>query len=217
MPENLPRNPTDALDWIRAHTQKWIDNAAAIGLSDAFAQEIRDLAEESRVKRVEAGAAAVRAKSATLAWRISIRHTMKRTRAAISAMKTHAAVTDDKGVYVLAGLSPRAKAGDAGPPKSPSSPRFVVRQGGTVEISWDGGGPQGTFYIVKRLLPGERGYTIMGTTTSKRFTDETLRVGVGEVFYAIDAQHGRHQVPGDILVVRLGAREAAKKAGKDAA
>lgn len=213
MPENLPRNPTDALDWIEAHTQKWIDHAGAIGLSEAFAQEISDLAEQSRDKRLEADTAANRAKCATLAWRISIRHTMKRTRAAISAMKTHAAVTDDTGVYVLAGLSPRDKPSDAGPPKSPRSPRFVVRQGGAVVISWDGGGPQGTFYIVKRMLPGETDYTIMGTTTSKTFTDETLRVGVGEAWYAIDAQHGKHLVRGDILIVQLGSVREAKGAG----
>lgn len=88
----------------------------------------------------------------------------------------------------------------------------------------EGGGPQGTFYIVKRLLPGERDYTIMGTTTSKRFTDETLRVGVGEAWYAIDAQHGKHLVRGDILIVQLGsvrealgAGAAAKTSGKAAA
>lgn len=217
MPENMPRNPTDALDWIEAHTQQWIDHAGAIGLSEALAQEVGDLAEESRVKRLEADSAANRARSATLAWRISIRHTMKRTRAAISAMKTHAAVTDDESVYVLAGLSPRAKPSDAGPPDTPNSPRFVVRQGGSVELSWDGGGPQGTFYIVKRSLPGENDYTILGTTTSKRFSDETLHVGVGEAWYAIDAQHGKHLVRGAILIVQLGSVREAKRQGKAAA
>ncbi|MEQ8315877.1 MAG: hypothetical protein RIE77_08370 [Phycisphaerales bacterium] len=213
MPENLPRNPTDALDWIRARAQRWIDHAGEIGLSEAFAQEIRDLAEESRIKRREADEAASRAKAATLAWRISIRHAMDRTRAAIGAIKTHAAVTQDPGVYALAGLSPRDKPGDAGPPEAPSSPRFVVRPGGAVEISWDGGGPQGTFYVVKRALPGEQQYTIMGTTTSRRFTDETLHVGVGRVHYAIDAQHGRHLVRGDVLPVQLGSKGGSTQEG----
>ncbi|MEQ8843715.1 MAG: hypothetical protein RIB58_02585 [Phycisphaerales bacterium] len=209
MPENLPRNPTDALTWIAAHTQRWIDHAEAIGLSDELAEEIRDLADQSRQMRREADRAASRARAATLAWRISIRHAMRRTRAAIAAIKTHAAVTEDPKVYALAGLSPRDKPGDAGPPESPSNPRFLVRPGGAVEISWAGGGPQGTFYIVKRALPGEADYTIMGTTTSRRFADETLQVGVGEVRYAIDAQHGRHLVRGAVLPVRLGSKAAA--------
>ncbi|MEQ9095202.1 MAG: hypothetical protein RIE32_02950 [Phycisphaerales bacterium] len=216
MPENLPRNPTDALDWIGAHTQRWIDHAEAIGLGEELAEEIRDLVLESRQMRLEADRAASRAKAATRAWRMSIRRTMDRARAAIAAIKTHAAVTEDEGVYALAGLSPRDRPGDAGPPERPSNAGFVVRQGGLVEVSWQGGGPQGTFYIVKRLLPGEGDYTILGTTTSKRFTDETLEVGVGEVQYAIDAQHGRHLVRGDVLLVQLGSVRTATTQGRSA-
>jgi hypothetical protein len=212
----MPKNPTDALAWIQARAPKWVQSAGQIGLSEELAQEIADLAEEAKLRRLEADRAAASARSATRAWRASIRRAMDRTRAAVGAIKTHAAVTQDRGVYVLAMLSARDKPGEAGPPNAPKNPRFLVRQGGAVVISWDGGGPQGTFYIVKRSLPGETGYTIMGTTTSKTFTDETLRVGVGEVKYAIDAQHGSHLVRGDILIVQLGSVREAKKQGADA-
>jgi hypothetical protein len=213
----MPKNPTDALRWIETHAPRWVREAGAIGLSEQLAQEVADLAAEARARRLAADRAASAARSATLAWKLSVRRAMDRTRAAIAAIKAHAAGAGGPGVYPLAGLPRPQKPGTAGPPASPSSPRFTVRTDGAVELAWTGGGPQGTFYVVKRLLPGEAGWTVVGTTTSKRFTDETLEEGAREVRYAFDAQHGAHRVAGDILVVRLGSRGRRVKRGKDAA
>lgn len=217
MPENLPQNPTDALEWIEARAPQWIARAGQIGLSEAFAQEVADLADEARARRLAADEAAARAKSATQSWRHGIGQAKARTRAAIATIKAHAAATDDPGVYALAGLSPRDKPGEAPPPSMPRNLAFTVRPRGAVELSWEGGGrggPQGAYYVVQRSFDGGRTWSVLGTTTSKRFVDEDLPVGQAETFYAVIARHGEHAVWGSPLFVRLGTREAPARATK---
>lgn len=217
MPENLPQNPTDALEWIEVRAPQWIARAGQIGLSEELAQEVSDLAAQARARRVEAGEARARARSATRAWKNAIAQSKKRTRAAIAAIKAHAAATDDPQVYALARLSSRARPGEAPPPKQPTNLGFDVRPRGDVELFWQGGGsggPQGTYYIVQRKLDPAGPWVVLGTTTSKRFVDEGLPVGVGEVRYAVIARHNEHEVWGQPLVVRLGTKEAPATATK---
>ena len=217
MPENMPQNPTDALEWIEQRAQRWIDNASALGLSGALAQEVLDLAEIARARRRAAHEAAANARSATRAWRSGIRDAKRRTRAAIAAIKARAAATGDPGVYTLALLSARAGPGQAPPPQTPRNLAFAVRPRGEVELSWQGGGPQGTFYIVQRSFDGGRTWGVLGTTTSKRFVDDDLPTGLEEISYAAIARHGEHAVWGVPLPVRLGTRPAERERRADAA
>ncbi|NRA57835.1 MAG: hypothetical protein HRU13_06925, partial [Phycisphaerales bacterium] len=142
-----------------------------------------------------------------------------RARAAIAAIKAHAAVTDDPGVYALALLSERSAPGEAPPPDTPRDLAWAVRTDGAIELSWDGGGPQGTYYVLTRALPGARGFAVLGTTTSKRFTDETLPAGASGTRYAVTARHGDASAPGPVAEVRLGRPpiEDAKGGARDTA
>lgn len=214
MPENMPQNPTDALEWIEARAPGWVARAEQIGLSDELAQEVRDLASAARARRLAADEAAARAKSATQAWRHGIRAARSRARAAIATIKAHAATTGDPGVYALAGLSSRSKPGEAQPPEVPTDLAFDVRPAGAVELSWRGGGPQGTYYVVQRSIDGGGSWSVLGTTTSKRFVDEDLPIGLPETRYAVVARHGEHAVWGSVLFVRLGTRAAARDAAR---
>jgi hypothetical protein len=47
---------------------------------------------------------------------------------------------------------------------------------------------------------------VLGTTTSKRFVDGDLPIGLAEARYAVIARHGEHAVWGLVLPVRLGTR-----------
>lgn len=85
------------------------------------------------------------------------------------------------------------------------------------EASGARGGPQSTFYAVQRLLPHDWHRSALGTTTSKRFTDETLPVDPGQVQYSVNARHGKHTEYGSIVLVRLGMLDERKTPGKDAA
>lgn len=215
MPENMPQNPTDALEWIEARADAWIEHAGAIGLDEAFAQDVRLLADLARARRLAADEAAARAKSATLAWRNGIADAKARARAAIATIKAHAAATGDPEVYTLAGLSKRAGPGEAPPPSAPKNLAFDVRPRGEVELRWEGGGgggPQGTYYVVQRSLDGGRSWSVLGTTTSKRFVDGDLPIGAPEIRYAVIARHGEHAVWGGPLLVRLGTRPAGGEA-----
>lgn len=212
MAENMPQNPTDALEWIEIRAERWVQHADAIGLGEAFAQDVLLLAEQARARRLAANEAAARAKSATQSWRLGIGDAKKRARAAIATIKAHAAATGDPEVYTLARLSKRASPGEAPPPKMPQNLAFDVRPRGEVELSWDGGGPQGTYYVVQRSFGVRRNWSVLGTTTSKRFVDGDLPIGATETLYAVIARHGKHEVWGNPLPVRLGTRAAGGEA-----
>lgn len=209
MPENMPQNPTDALEWIELRAERWVQHAGALGLSETLAQDVLDLAEVARSRRLAADEAAVRARSATRSWRIGIGDAKTRARAAIATIKAHAAATGDPEVYTLAGLSKRAGPGEAPPPNRPKNLAFDVRPAGEVELRWEGGGgggPQGTYYVVQRSFDGGRNWSVLGTTTSKRFVDGDLPIGAPETRYAVIARHGEHAVWGGPLLVRVGTR-----------
>lgn len=215
MAENMPQNPTDALEWIEIRAERWVQHADAIGLGEAFAQDVLLLAEQARARRLAADEAAARAKSATQFWRLGIGDAKKRARAAIATIKAHAAATGDPEVYALAGLSKRAGPGEAPPPKMPRNLKFTVRPRGDVELSWKGGGgggPQGTYYVVQRSLGLPWNWSVLGTTTSKRFVDGGLPIGAHDTYYAVIARHGKHEVWGNPLLVRLGTRPAGGEA-----
>ena len=55
MPDNLPRNPTTALEWIESRTDAWVERSGAIGLPEGLAQEVADLAADARAARVARG------------------------------------------------------------------------------------------------------------------------------------------------------------------
>lgn len=75
-------------------------------------------------------------------------------------------------------------------------------------------GPQGTFYIVRRKLDGESGFTMIATVTDKTFTDNNLPLGVDQVLYQINAQKNEKVTVGEIALVQIGSGNNQQAAGQ---
>ncbi|HYE62470.1 MAG TPA: fibronectin type III domain-containing protein [Phycisphaerales bacterium] len=103
------------------------------------------------------------------------------------------------------------------PASAPAQPKELAARlisgDGALEISWKARNPrgtQGTTYIVRRRLAGEREFSFLGVTGAKRFTDNTVPAGVTGVEYTVQGQRADVSGPwSPILSVALGSARAA--------
>lgn len=204
MGRNLPSERGPALDWITDRLATWTDNAAAIGVDPAAVAALASATSQATNARSAAGAARANSKSKTLDYYDKALVAMDGARDLILEIKAFAASTDDPQVYVLADLSPKDDPGETPAPEAPSDVGFVLRPGGSLELRWKGKGPQGTFYIITRQLPGESSFSTIATVTDKVFTDSTVPFGTDQVLYQIKAQQTSKVSEGPIVTVRLG-------------
>ncbi len=204
MGTNMPAKRGPAIDWINQRLDMWTANAAAIGLDPTDVATLTALTGTAKTARTHAQTLRNNAKSGTVAWYAAADEAMDKARDLILEIKSFAASSDDPQVYVLADVSPRSAQGETPAPDVPSVIRAELLDQGRVRLTWKGKGPRGTFYIVKRRLPGESTFTVIATVTDKVFTDESLPYGVDKVVYAIDAQQTDKLVYGPEKNVQLG-------------
>ncbi len=204
MGTNLPSDRGPAITWINDHMAQWAANAAAIGVDGADVATASALTSDAVSARSAAGSARIASKDATLSWHSKADLAIDAARDLILEIKAFAASSDDPQVYVLAGLSPRDEPGEVPAPEMPTAIHATLIPGGSIRLGWTCRGPQGTFYIVKRKLDGESGFTMIATVTDKTFTDNNLPLGVDQVLYQINAQKNEKVTVGEIALVQIG-------------
>lgn len=204
MGRNLPPQRSAALDWTTERLATWTANAAQIGVDPATVSAVASAIATATNLRTAAGTARAASKSATSAYHNSADEALDMVRDLILEVKAFAASTDDPQVYVLADLSPKDPPSETPAPDAPSDIIASLRPSGRIELKWKGKGPQGTFYIITRQLPGEAAYTTIATTTDKSFVDASIPFGADRVFYQILAQQTSKVTEGPIKVVQLG-------------
>lgn len=214
MGRNMPYNRTDALEWTLSHIGRWEAVAGEIGLDEARVQSMRQAAQAAYDAMIEAEAARAKAKALTETWHRLADSMKADVSAAIATIKATAAAEGrtpggggqpaEKAVYAKALLSFGDKPGPAPAPREPSLPTTNLDNTGAVVLSWRGKGRAGTRYAVRRTLPGEATWTVVGDTHEKTFTDRTVPMGTPEIVYQIVARYGPHAVSGPATVMRIG-------------
>jgi len=89
-------------------------------------------------------------------------------------------------------VTPKAAASPVPPPATPVVTDVLLNSDGSVTIVWEGTGPTGTSYLVRRKNSGETAYVILGQTgpSNKRFADTTIPAGVTSASYTVQAVRG---------------------------
>ncbi|MFI4915790.1 MAG: hypothetical protein ACIAS6_04700 [Phycisphaerales bacterium JB060] len=210
MGRNLPSDRGDAIDWLTDHVGLWTDNAALIGADPADVAAVAALTSAAANARAAAGVTRTASKNATQNYYDKADEAMDGARDLILQIKAFAASTDDPQVYVLAGLSPKASPGETPPPDAPSDVVYFLKPSGKIELRWKGRGPQGTFYVITRQLPGENRFIIIATVTDKSYTDNSVPYGTDQVLYQIIAQQTDKTTEGPITLVRMGVGNGAQ-------
>ena len=181
------------MSWCQAHTEIFTTSSAAIGLTS---QEAVDFEANTNGYATALG----EVEKARIALRLAVDNAdaqytlMRRSMSqAVSDIRYFALQQPDpQVVYNLAQVPPRAQASTLPPPGRPTD--FSVElldSTGAIQLRWKCQNPQGTSgtsYMIRRRLPTETNFTIIGVSGERRFVDNTFVAGPDSVEYTVQAQ-----------------------------
>jgi hypothetical protein len=185
------------LVWCAARVEAFAAHQEAVGLSPSQVEEFTALTALLAEHEREAAEARARAEAATLRVNSTFARLRKAMVNAVADVRREAEATGNPQVYALALVPPRAFGKPAPAPQRPTQLAAQLANAGSSEgglvLSWQCRQPRnvrGTMYIVSRQLPGDTTFTTLGIVGARRFVDETLPAGVGEVTYTVQAVRG---------------------------
>ncbi len=194
MGANLPFGRRVSLEWLEAHIEQWSADPAAIGLTAAQIGVLATRIINARSEFSDLQQARTDARARTQSWHTRADALHEHAADLISAIKAFADNNPDgpSGIYQTAGLTQRRAATPLPAPERPGDLRAALTTTGSVELTWDGRGPTGTVYIVRRRLPGETSFAIVGQSggRNKKFTDATVPAGTAIAMYSVQAVRG---------------------------
>ncbi len=194
MPTNLPTTIPELINWSNTHSDLWMTNAAAIGLSPAQASAFKTLVGTLVANNSAADMARQASKDATMNLGGSVAAVRTLAGAYINVIKGFAQSTENPAVYTLAGVSPNDGPSTLPPPVPPQQFSATVNADGSLTVRWKVAQPAGVTgvqYLVSRRLAGQTTFTIVSSEgANKSFTDQTLPFGVDRVDYIVQPKRG---------------------------
>lgn len=181
------------LQWIQARLARWSANAAAIGLTSTQVSQATAKVAGAAETSNEAEAARAAAKSATKIYYAADDEMSATVRSLITTIKAYAETSGNVNVYALADLDPPAPRTPAEPPTVPSDVTGFVSPTGDVTLTWKAtlsGASTGVFFMIERKQPTEAGFSPIGASALKEFTDATPNLTGGVVQYRVKAVRG---------------------------
>lgn len=205
----VPSKDLEAVQFFETHIATWTANALAIGTSVAA---VGALDTKTKAARADANAqqvAKVAARTATNVFHDSVRAMRAAGADIIRQIRTQAEVTGNPGIYNLAQIPPPAAPTPLPPPGQPNSFAVSLTGSGAIVLAWkstNSAPSTGAYFTVKRRLPGETTFTVVGGTGSKSFADDTVPAGVNLVTYIVQGFRGTDPgVESDQMNVQFGA------------
>lgn len=193
-----PRKRDEFLTWCQAHAPVWSAAPTTIGLSApqtlAFSVAVGDLETAvltQEIARQTALAATGTAQSREAALR-NLAGDLVRT------IRAFAQTTNNPNVYQLAQIPPPAAPGPLPPPGQPTDFKVELNPEGSITLRWKAAHPAGSsnvVYFVTRKFVGESGFTLLGASGERNFTDATIPFGTSSATYIVQAQRGQTSGP----------------------
>lgn len=193
MGTNLPRKQGELIQWAEAHGALWAVAPTTVGLTAALTTEYQAAVSAAKAAALAAEKARLASKNATQNLDDQLSSLRDLSGALIEVIKAFARTTGGDGVFALAGISPPAPPGTVGTPAQPTNLKVSLNPTGSLTLTWKATQPEGsthTVYLIKRKLPGQNSYTLVDTVGGKRFTDNTLPIGVDGVSYIVQSKRG---------------------------
>lgn len=192
----IPRTQADAIQFIETHLPIWIENPGAIGLSPPQLTALADAATRASQDLAAARQAREAAEAATTRLRSSMEQMRAIAGPIIAAIRAFAEGSDDPcSIYAQAQIPPRAAKSPAPAPETPVFESFDLLGDGALRLRWRVTRPAPNTPVhtrIRRRLPGESQFTLLGDTAEKHFIDRTLPVGGrgGSAVYQFQAVGG---------------------------
>jgi hypothetical protein len=197
----IPSKDTDFLAWVNERASLWNSHFASIGITQAFALEMKTATDASQAAWATMQNARRAAKEATEAWREAKAANRAVASAGVKTIRTFASRAEKPAeVYALSGV-PAPKTPNFGvPPGTPGNVTVALDVNtGALDVRFECNNPpglSGTVYIVNRAAATTAQPNVFGPfqqvaiTSTKRFTDATLIAGTPRIQYQITAQRG---------------------------
>ncbi len=193
MGTNIPAGRRQKLEWIEGLIAQWSTNQAAIGLTSA---SVIDLAGDiANTRAAFTTVETVRADSKAKTTNFYIKADAMHVKASdmVQTIKAFAENSNTPGtVYSLAGITPADPRSPVAPPAQPIISGITLNSDGSVTVAWDGTGPTGTNYLIRRKNAGETAYTLVGQAgpSDKAFTDATIPALTSSASFTVQAVRG---------------------------
>jgi hypothetical protein len=185
----VPKNRAEQISFFTARLDAWASDPAAIGLTVADVEVLRDQVEAAQLAHSRQGELQNQARAATQAYHASADQ-MHRTGAGLLKKIRAQAEADGQEVYTQARVPEPRKKSPIGDPGKPDNFGTQLLGNGAFALTWTCENPRGsvgTMYLVRRALGGSEEFEYLGTVGTKRFVDTTLPAGPAKVTYRVQA------------------------------
>lgn len=208
----VPRSRGGVIAFFATRLDTWTHRAGDLGLDPAQVQDLAqaiERAQSARENNLTLQAAARAAAREARRLEKDLRRTGGRS---IATIRAKAKLDEDPGVLVLAELpAPKRPRPTPAPPR-PTNVRSRVDNEGAIVLSWQATRPRPharAFTRVQRALNGSSRFTLIGTSGTNQYRDDTLPMGTHQAAYRLTpVRGGLAGAPAETIVVRLGTRAA---------
>ncbi|MGP1272519.1 MAG: hypothetical protein ACTS22_04230 [Phycisphaerales bacterium] len=219
MSDIIPSTLVAKIEFFEQRLPDWAADPAAIGLTAA---QISDLITRTAAARQAYNAAQQirqESRNATAVQNDAVRSMASFGSDLIATIRAFADLQPDpNAVFQSAEINPPQPAGTPLPPPVPAADvRTQMNNAGAVTVSWTGTVANGTVYNIYRRFAQGSPYTLIGTSTTKRFVDATVPVGTAEAsYYLVTLRDGMESEPSEAVSIRFGAVDPNPQAGTQA-
>ena len=203
----LPATRSGKISFYESHVPTWEERAAEIGVSSSMIANLAALTQAARDAFLRAQEARNAAEAATQAYHTAVA-TMNRAGVnVLTTIRVYASTTNNTGVLNIAKVDPRADNGPLPAPGTPIMPSTSLSQTGAVTLSWkckNPRGSEGTVYEICRRVDGERAFTRVGTSGTRKYTDDAIPRGASTIVYQVTAIRSTRRGNPALFNVRFG-------------
>ena len=183
----VPESNVGKIEFFTSRLDKWLANAAALGIDAAELAALEAEIHEARAAQLAQRMAQSAARSATLRRNLAIEKMSRRGAAIVQQIRAEASVAG-AGVYSLAQIPPPADASPIGPPGKPQSLKAELLSIGWLKLRWTSKNPRGsvgTIYRISRRTEPNGPFEFIGISGERKFIDRKVPAGSARVEYEV--------------------------------
>lgn len=194
----VPTKRSDMINFFATRLPVWAQNPTAIGLTSDLVAELsvrvnaaQTAAADQLTRQAQAKAASEEANTQAAGLR-SFGGNL------VNTVRSFAETSDNPAVYTLAQIPAPSAPTPAPPPSMPYDLKADIDNNGDVVLAYkaDNAAPHtGVFFEIRRRLEGESGFTLIGTSGVKNFTDKAIPLGTTNAIYTVTARRGALSSP----------------------
>lgn len=194
----VPNRKQDMINFFATRIPLWSADPASVGLTAEICAELSAKLSEAQTDVANQIAKKASAKTATATSNVSASDLRSFGGKQINSIRSFAEGSGGPGVYAIAEIPAPA---DPSPAPAPGEPYDLVADldnNGFVVLTFKADAASahtGVFFEVRRQLNGQSGFTLVGSTGTKTFTDTGIQAGTASAVYNITAKRGELSSP----------------------